>query len=118
MRAVGVPRGFVFVLAVAYRYVFTLVRLVQDMALARTSRLVGRVSGREDRHFLGATVAAVFGKSQATSEQVYLAMISRGYTGEARTLRPGACGGSTSSGAPSWRRGSSRWSGSSSRPEH
>ncbi len=86
MRAVGVPRGFVFVLAVAYRYVFTLVRLVQDMALARTSRLVGRVSSREDRRFLGGAVATVFGKSQAASEQVYLAMISRGYTGEARTL--------------------------------
>jgi len=86
MRAVGLPRGFVFVLAVAYRYVFTLVRLVQDMTVARTSRLVGRVSTREDRRFLGGTVAAVFGKSQATSEQVYLAMISRGYSGEARTL--------------------------------
>jgi cobalt ECF transporter T component CbiQ len=86
MRSVGVPRGFVFVLAVAYRYVFTLVRMVQDMALARTSRLVGRVSSSEDRHFLGAAVATVFGKSQATSEEVYLAMISRGYTGEARTL--------------------------------
>jgi cobalt/nickel transport system permease protein len=86
LRAVGVPRGLVFVLAVAYRYVFTLVRLIQDMALARTSRLVGRVSAGEDRRFLGGAVAAVFGKSQATSEQVYLAMISRGYTGEARTL--------------------------------
>jgi cobalt/nickel transport system permease protein len=87
MRAVGVPRGFVFVLAVAYRYVFTLVRLVQDMALARKSRLVGRVAAGEDHRFLGATVATVFGKSQATSEQVYLAMISRGYSGETRTLR-------------------------------
>ena len=87
LRAVGVPRGFVFVLAVAYRYVFTLVRIVQDMALARTSRLVGRAAAGEDRRFLGAAVATVFGKSQATSEQVYLAMISRGYSGEARTLR-------------------------------
>ena len=86
MRAVGLPRGFVFVLAVAYRYLFTLVRLAQDMAVARTSRLVGRASTGEDRRFLGATVAAVFGKSQAASEQVYLAMISRGYTGEVRTL--------------------------------
>ena len=86
MRSVGVPRGFAFVLAVAYRYVFTLVRMVQDMALARTSRLVGRVAAGEDRRFLGATVATVFGKSQATSEQVYLAMVSRGYRGETRTL--------------------------------
>ncbi len=86
LRAVGVPRGFVFVLAVAYRYVFTLVRIVQDMALARTSRLVGRAAPGEDRRFLGAAVATAFGKSQAASEQVYLAMISRGYSGEVRTL--------------------------------
>ena len=56
------------------------------MALARTSRLVGRAAAGEDRRFLGAAVATAFGKSQAASEQVYLAMISRGYSGEARTL--------------------------------
>lgn len=86
MRAVGVPRSLAFVLAVAYRYVFTLVRLVQEMAVARTSRLVGPVSSREDRRFLSGAVAAVFGKSQAVSEQVYQAMISRGYTGEVHTF--------------------------------
>jgi cobalt/nickel transport system permease protein len=86
MRVLGVPRTFVFVLSVAYRYVFTLVRLVQDMAVARRARSVGRASSREDRRFAGAAVAAVFGKSQATSEEVYLAMLSRGFTGEARSL--------------------------------
>jgi len=86
LRAVGVPRGLVFVLAVAYRYVFTLVRLAQDMAVARTSRLVGPVSAGEDRRFLGGAVAALFGKSQAVSEQVYQAMVARGYTGDVRTL--------------------------------
>ncbi|HMK91495.1 MAG TPA: cobalt ECF transporter T component CbiQ [Thermoleophilia bacterium] len=96
MRVVGVPRTFVFVLSVAYRYVFTLVRLVQDMAVARTSRTVGRVGAGEERHFLGAAVAAVFGKSQATSEQVYLAMLARGYAGEPRTLS-------------SWRTGALDW---------
>lgn len=86
LRVVFVPRTFVFVLAMAYRYVFTLVRVVQDMAIARTSRTVGRASGRDDRRFAGAAVATLFGKSQATSEQAYLAMVSRGYTGEVRTL--------------------------------
>jgi cobalt/nickel transport system permease protein len=86
MRALGVPRGLAFVLAVAYRYVFTLVHLVQEMAVARTSRQVGPVSTSEDRRFLTGTVATLFGKSQAVSEQVYQAMISRGYTGEVRTL--------------------------------
>jgi cobalt ECF transporter T component CbiQ len=86
MRVLRVPRTFVFVLSVAYRYVFTLVRLVQEMALARTSRTVGVVSAREDRGFVGASAATAFGKSQATSEELYLAMVSRGYTGEVRTL--------------------------------
>ena len=43
---------------------------------------VGRAAPGEDRRFLGAAVATAFGKSQATSEQVYLAMISRGYSGK------------------------------------
>jgi cobalt ECF transporter T component CbiQ len=86
LSAVGVPRSLVFVLAVAYRHIFTLVRLVQDMAVARTSRLVGPVSVAEDRRFLGGAVAALFGKSQAVSEQVYQAMVARGYTGEVQTL--------------------------------
>jgi len=86
LRDVGVPRGFVFVLTMAYRYVFTLVRMVQDMTIARTSRTVGPLATREDRRFLSDTVAAVFGKSQATSEQVYLAMVARGYRGEALAL--------------------------------
>lgn len=86
LRVVGVPRMFVFVLAIAYRYVFTLVRLVQDMTTARKSRTVGRAGSREDRRFAGAAAAAVWGKSQATSEAVYLSMLSRGYSGDARSL--------------------------------
>ncbi len=86
LRVLRVPRMFVFVLAMAYRYVFLLLRLAQDMVVARRSRTVGRVSRREERRFVGAAVGTLFGKSQATGEQVYLAMMARGYSGEALTL--------------------------------
>jgi cobalt/nickel transport system permease protein len=86
LRAVRVPRLFVFVLAIAYRYVFVLLRAAQDLVMARRSRTVGRVSAAEDRRFAGAAAGALFGKSQAMSEEIYGAMVARGYTGEARSL--------------------------------
>ena len=82
LRAVRVPRTFVFVLAISYRYVFVLMRLVQGMVTARRSRTVGRLTPGEDRHFVGAAVGTLFGHSQAMSEQVHTAMLARGFTGE------------------------------------
>ena len=86
LRVVGVPRMFVVVLGMAYRYVHLLVRTAQEMMVARRSRTVGSASAAENRRFLGAAVATLFGKSQSTSEQVYGAMVARGYRGEVHTL--------------------------------
>ena len=86
LRVLRVPRTFVFVLAVSYRYVFVLMRLVQGMGTARRSRTVGRLTPREDRRFVAAAVGTLFGHSQALSEQVHTAMLARGFTGEVRAL--------------------------------
>jgi cobalt/nickel transport system permease protein len=86
LRVLRVPRTFVFVLAVAYRYTVLLVRLLHEMVVARRSRTVGRVTAREDRRFAAAAAGALFGRSQAMGEQVYAAMLARGYDGEPRTL--------------------------------
>jgi cobalt/nickel transport system permease protein len=86
LRVVRVPRLFVFVLTMVYRYVFVLLRQVQDMVAARLSRAVGRVSAREDQRFVGAATGSQFGRSQQMSEDIYLAMVSRGFRGEVRTL--------------------------------
>ena len=86
LRVVRAPKMFVFMLAMAYRYVHLLGRLLRDMLLARKSRLVGPSTAAENRRFLGATAAALFGKSQAMGEQVYSAMLARGYQGEVHTL--------------------------------
>jgi cobalt ECF transporter T component CbiQ len=86
LRVVHVPRTFVFVLTVSYRYVFVLMRLIQTMVTARRSRTVGPVAAGEDRRFVAAAVGTLFGHSQALAEQVHAAMLARGFTGEARTL--------------------------------
>jgi cobalt/nickel transport system permease protein len=86
LRTLRVPRTFVFVLTSAYRYVFQLLRLLQDLATARLARSVGPASRRDDRRFIGAAAGTLFVRSQALGEEVYLAMLARGYTGEVVVL--------------------------------
>ncbi len=86
LRVLRVPRSFVFILTATYRYVFQLLRLTQDLVTARLSRSVGPVSRRDDRRFIAAAVGTLFVRSQALGEEVHLAMLARGYTGEVVTL--------------------------------
>jgi cobalt/nickel transport system permease protein len=87
LRALRVPRMFVLVLGMAYRYLFHLLDAVSDMYTARKARTVGRdrdvASGRA---FVAASAGALFGKAHALSDEVHLAMVARGYTGDARTV--------------------------------
>ena len=87
MRAMGLPKMFVLVLGLSYRYVFHLLGSVTDMYEARKSRTVaisGSVSG--GRTFVAATAGTIFAKAHAMSDEVHQAMVSRGYTGHPRTL--------------------------------
>jgi energy-coupling factor transporter transmembrane protein EcfT len=86
LRALGLPRMFVLVLGMAYRYVFHLLESVSDMYEARKSRTVeSNTASTHGRAFVAATGGALFGKAHAMSEEVYQAMTSRAYTGNPRT---------------------------------
>lgn len=86
LRIFLVPRIFILILSMAYRYIFLILGMATDMFTARTSRMVGGSNPREDRSFVASSMATLFGKSHALSEEVYSAMISRGYNGEPLTL--------------------------------
>jgi cobalt ECF transporter T component CbiQ len=88
LRALFVPRVFILVLGMAYRYVFHLLTSVTDMYEARRARSAGAPSEtRSGRAFVAATAGALFGKTHALAEEVHMAMVSRGYTGDARSLQ-------------------------------
>jgi energy-coupling factor transporter transmembrane protein EcfT len=77
----------VVVLGMAYRYVFHLLGSVTDMYEARKARTVqSGTAAKSGRGFVSATGGALFGKTHAMSEEVYQAMVSRGYSGNQRTL--------------------------------
>jgi cobalt ECF transporter T component CbiQ len=83
-----VPDVFVLILGMTYRYIYLLLRVVNDMFLSRKSRVVGRLSTSENQKMLGAVSATLLGKSLNLSSEVYLAMQSRGFRGSIVTLKP------------------------------
>jgi cobalt ECF transporter T component CbiQ len=86
LRGLRAPRLFVAVLAMAYRYVFLLLGSVTDMYVARKARTVAREKhNRGSRAFVAASAGALFGKAHALSDEVHMAMVARGFNGEART---------------------------------
>ena len=86
LRVLGVPQVFVLILGMTYRYIYVLLHTTSNMFLARKSRVVGRASGADDRRWLAASMGALFAKSYALSDDVYLAMQSRGFRGEALVM--------------------------------
>jgi cobalt ECF transporter T component CbiQ len=88
LRALYVPRIFILIIGMAYRYIFLLLNSVTDMYTSRKARAVGNDQGeyKEGQRFVAATAGALFGKAHTLSEEVYMAMVSRGYRGDAKTL--------------------------------
>ena len=89
LRSLFLPTTIVMVLSMAYRYLFHLLTAVGDMYTARRARTVGTDRDvASSRRFVAASAGALFGKAHALSEEVYMAMVARGYTGNVRTLTP------------------------------
>lgn len=86
LRTLRVPAVLVIILGMAYRYIFLLLRLAEDFFEARRSRMIRPLSGSEQRRMAGAAAGVILSKSLQLSEEVYLAMQSRGFRGEAYTI--------------------------------
>ena len=86
LRVLRLPQAFVLVLAMTYRYIFLLVHVANSMFLARKSRTVGRADGAMARRWLAGTTTSLLGKSYHLSNEVYLAMLARGFRGEPAAL--------------------------------
>jgi cobalt/nickel transport system permease protein len=86
LRVLRVPQSFVLILGMTYRYIYVFLHAANDMFLARKSRMVGRLTPGEDRKWLAASIGTLLSKSFDLSDEVYLAMQSRGFRGEVQVL--------------------------------
>jgi cobalt ECF transporter T component CbiQ len=85
--ALGVPRVFVMLIAMAYRYLTLLLDVAAEMYTSRRARTLTVVShARAGRSLLGASAGALVTKAHHLSDEVHQAMVARGYRGRARTL--------------------------------
>ena len=86
LRTLRVPVVFVVILGMTYRYIFLTLQTARDMFESRRSRTVGTLDSATGRRIAAASVGVLLGKSFALSNEVWLAMQSRGFRGEVHTL--------------------------------
>jgi cobalt/nickel transport system permease protein len=86
LRALLVPRIFIMTLSMTHRYLFVLLRLIQDMYRARKSRTIHALSAANERGWVASRIGVIFRRSMEMSNDIYLAMLSRGYHGESIAL--------------------------------
>ncbi len=86
LRSLFVPRVFIITLQMTERYLFVFLRLIQDMYRARKSRTIHPLSPAAERRWTASRIGVTFKKSIDLSEDIYQAMLSRGFHGEYRLL--------------------------------
>jgi cobalt/nickel transport system permease protein len=84
LRALHAPQVFVLVLSMTYRYIFLFLHTTNGILQARKSRVVGLTSGREQRRWITGTMGNLMSRAFKMSNDVYAAMLARGFTGEVR----------------------------------
>lgn len=86
LRAFHVPEEIVMMLAMTHRYVFLLAETASQMFESRQSRTVGVISRASQRRVTARTAGVLLSKSVELSNEVFLAMQSRGFRGDAKVL--------------------------------
>jgi energy-coupling factor transporter transmembrane protein EcfT len=82
LRSLGVPREAVMMLGMAHRYIFVMAGAATQMFESRESRRIGVLPAAEGRRVATRTAGVLMSKSMDLSQEVFLAMQSRGYRGE------------------------------------
>lgn len=82
LRSLGCPKILVLLLLMTYRYIYVLLNTTTALFLARKSRRVGPETWHNSKQWLGGLLGTLLQKSYHLSQEVYLAMMSRGFRGE------------------------------------
>ena len=81
-----IPEIAILILAMTYRYIHLFLRTVEGMLLARQSRQISSSKMRETHGWIASRIGVLVGKSYNLSNDVHLAMISRGWSGNPKLI--------------------------------
>lgn len=85
LRSFGVPNIFIQILDMTYRYIFFFVKTFEEMHTGLKARLVQKMDQARARRWVASRIGYLFKRSIKMGEDVYMAMLARGYTGEIKT---------------------------------
>lgn len=82
LRIFKIPQVFVMTLGMCYRYIFLFMEIIENTYLAIKSRIGTRIHYKRGQQVVAGNIAFLWQRSQQLNEDVYKAMLSRGYRGE------------------------------------
>ncbi len=86
LRIFKVPQVFVMTLGMCYRYIFLFIGIIENTYLAIKSRVGTKVHCKRGQRIVASNIASLWQRSYQLNEDVYKAMLSRGYNGESLVL--------------------------------
>jgi len=86
LRVFKIPQVFVMTLGMCYRYIYLFMEIIQNTYLAIKSRVGNIFSVRKGQGIVAWNISYLWQRSYKLNEDVYKAMLSRGYQGEAVVL--------------------------------
>jgi len=86
LTALGMPDLVVATLAMTQKQIMSLLRTIENMHLARESRMLSAGTARENRGWVVDRMAFVAQRSMKTADEVYDAMLARGFAGRMPSL--------------------------------
>ncbi len=86
LRVLWVPQMFTFIIGMTCRYIHLLLKLIEDIHLAKKSRVIKKTSVVAGQRWVTSQIGNILKRSLQMSEEVHSAMLSRGFTNDVRIL--------------------------------
>lgn len=80
LKVFKVPDTILMIINLTYKYIFIFAKTLEDMHLAKKSRMYGVISNTEARRWIAGRIAFMFKKTQQRCEDVFKAMLGRGFS--------------------------------------
>jgi energy-coupling factor transporter transmembrane protein EcfT len=89
LKILKIPDTVLMMLTLSYKYIFIFAKTVEEMHLAKRSRLAGSTNSTDGRRWIAGRIAFIFRKTRLRCEEVFKAMLGRGLSDTIRLYGSG-----------------------------
>lgn len=80
LKILKVPDIFLIIISLCYKYIFIFSKTIEDMYLAKRARMLREDDNKKAREWIAGRLALIFRKTQFRCEEVFRAMVGRGFS--------------------------------------